>query len=192
MSVQSGDSGQDKLACERRTQILEVALKLFAEKGVEGTTIKQIAERADISAGLLYHYFKGKSDLLKEVIDHRGLQLPQLEEMHDRSVEDVLPLFVQGICDDLRENIEVIWIFFREHRTSTDVAQEIDYKRQRCSLSLSEYLHARQRAGELGDFVPEAAARYLMGALFSLHLTETPSDDFVNAMVDIFIKGIKT
>lgn len=192
MSVQSGDSGADKLACERRTQILEVALKLFAEKGVEGTTIKQIAERADISAGLLYHYFKGKSDLLKEAIDHRALKLPQLEELHDRTVEEVLPLFVRGICDDLRENIEVIWIFFREHRTSTTIAQEIERKRQKCSASLTGYLQARQRAGELRDFSPEVAARFLMGALFSIHLTETPSEEFVESMVDIFIKGIKT
>lgn len=192
MSVQSENSPPDKLACERRVQILEVALKLFAEKGVEGTTIKQIAERADISAGLLYHYFKGKSDLLKEVIDHRALKLPHLEEMHDQPVEDVLPLFVRGICDDLRQNIEIIWIFFREHRTSAAVAQEIDRKRQRCSSSLCDYLRARQKAGELGDFAPEVAARFLMGALFSIHLTETPSQEFVDAMVDIFIKGIKT
>ena len=174
-------------------QILEVALKLFAEKGVEGTTIKQIAERADISAGLLYHYFKGKADLLKEVIDHRALQLPQLEELHGRPVEEVLPLFVRGICDDFRQNIEIIWIFFREHRTSATVAHEIDRKRQRCSTSLSGYLAARQQAGELRpDFSPEVAARFLMGALFSIHLTETPGSDFIEAMVDIFIKGIKT
>jgi AcrR family transcriptional regulator len=192
MSVQSGDSGPDKLACERRVQILEVALKLFAEKGVEGTTIKQIAERADISAGLLYHYFKGKSDLLKEVIDHRALQLPHLEELHDRPVEEVLPLFVRGICDDLRENIEIIWIFFREHRTSATVANEIDRKRQKCSTSLTGYLEARQTAGELREFSPEVAARFLMGALFSVHLTETPTDEFIESMVDIFIKGIKT
>lgn len=192
MSVQSGDSKSDKLICERRSQILEVALKLFAEKGVEGTTIKQIAERADISAGLLYHYFKGKSVLLKEAIDHRGLDLPDLEEMHDRRVEDVLPLFVRGICDDLRENIEVIWIFFREHRTSTTVAQEIERKRQKCASSLVGYLKARQKVGELREFSPEVAARFLMGALFSIHLTETPSPEFVDSMVDIFIKGIKT
>lgn len=192
MSVQSENSPPDKDANERRVQILEVALKLFAEKGVEGTTIKQIAERADISAGLLYHYFKGKSDLLKEVVDHRALKLPHLEELHDRPVEEVLPLFVRGICDDFRENIEIIWILFREHRTSATVAQEIDRKRQRCSSSLTGYLRARQQAGELRDLSPEVAARFLMGALFSIHLTETPSDEFIESMVDIFIKGIKT
>lgn len=192
MSVQSGDKSEpDKASCERRIQILEVALKLFAERGVEGTTIKQIAERADISAGLLYHYFKGKSDLLKEVIDHRTLELPQLEALHDKPVEEVLPLFVQAICEDLRANIEIIWIFFREHRTSPSVAQEIERKRQKCSASLTGYLQARQDSGELRRFPPEVAARSLMGALFSIHLTETPSRDFVEAMVDIYIKGIK-
>ncbi len=191
MSVQSGNT-DDGMACERRIQILEVALKLFAERGVEGTTIKQIAERADISVGLLYHYFDGKAALLQAIFEHRALKLPQLEEMHDKPVEDVLPLFVQGVCDDLRENIEIIWIFFREQRSSSTVAEQVEKKRQRCSQSLSGYLRARQEAGELRDFPPEIAARMLMGALFSSHLTETPEREMICAMVDIFIKGIKS
>lgn len=57
---------------------------------------------------------------------------------------------------------------------------------------MTGYLRARQQAGELRDLSPEVAARFLMGALFSIHLTETPSDEFIESMVDIFIKGIKT
>ncbi len=192
MSVQSGNTETDGMACERRIQILEVALKLFAERGVEGTTIKQIAERADISVGLLYHYFDGKAALLQAIFEHRALKLPQLEEMHSESVESVLPLFVQSICDDLRENIEIIWIFFREHRCSSTVAEQVEKKRQRCSQSLTGYLEARQAAGELRSFPPEVAARMLMGALFSSHLTETPDMETISGMVDIFIKGIKS
>lgn len=191
MSVQSSHNEPERECQERRTQILEVALKLFAEKGVEGTTIKQIAETASISPGLLYHYFKGKADLLAEVIECRSLKLPELEALHERSVEEVIPLFARGICDDLRANIEVIWIFFREQRTSAIVAQEIDRKRQECLSSLAHYLKARQDLGEIRSLPPEVAARFLVGALFSAHLTDTPSQEFIDTLVDIFIKGIK-
>lgn len=191
MSVQSGNN-EDSGAFERRVQILEVALTLFAERGVEGTTIKQIAEHAEISVGLLYHYFDGKAALLQAIFEHRALQLPQLEEMHDRPVEEVLPIFVQSLCDDLRENIEIIWLFFREHRSTPTVAEQVEMKRQRCSQSLCGYLRARQEAGELRAFAPEAAARMLMGALFSSHLTTTPEAELISGMVDIFIKGIKS
>ena len=192
MSVQSGHTEPDGTACERRIQILEVALKLFAERGVEGTTIKQIAERADISVGLLYHYFDGKASLLEAIFEHRALKLPQLEEMHGRPVEDILPLFAQSMCDDLRENIEIVWIFFREQRSFPTVSEQVERKRQKCAQSLSGYLQARQQSGELREFSPEIAARMLMGALFSSHLTETPHPETISAMVDIFIKWIKS
>ncbi|AKQ47553.1 hypothetical protein TH63_07780 [Rufibacter radiotolerans] len=48
--------------------ILDAALELFAEQGYDKTSIRQIAQRADISLGLLYNYFKSKEDLLKEIL----------------------------------------------------------------------------------------------------------------------------
>lgn len=191
MSVQSGNSEFERGLCERRVQILEVALKLFADQGVEGTTIKQIASEAKISAGLLYHYFKGKTDLLAAIMEYRALKLPQLEKFHHQGVEEVLPVFVRRICDDFRQNIEIIWIFYREQRTSTVVAKEIERKRNSCLVSLATYLKARQQAGELRTFQPEVAARFLLGALFSIHLTNTPEPEFIEELVNIFIKGIK-
>ena len=41
----------------RREQLLEVAARLFAQRGLEGTTTKDIAREAGVSAGLLYHYY---------------------------------------------------------------------------------------------------------------------------------------
>jgi AcrR family transcriptional regulator len=48
--------------------ILEAALELFAEQGYDKTSIRQIAQKANISLGLLYNYFKSKEDLLKEIL----------------------------------------------------------------------------------------------------------------------------
>lgn len=45
---------------ERREQLLELALELFAERNFEEISIDEIAQRAGISKGLLYHYFPGK------------------------------------------------------------------------------------------------------------------------------------
>ena len=43
------------------------AIKLFAEKGFENTTIQEIADSAGIGKGTVYEYFKTKEDILKEV-----------------------------------------------------------------------------------------------------------------------------
>jgi len=51
----------------RRQQILEAAWECFAEKGYQETTIRVIAERMNLSTGIIYSYFKGKDELLEAI-----------------------------------------------------------------------------------------------------------------------------
>ena len=99
MTVQSGDSSgsPDSGASQRRECIIDAALSLFAEHGVEGTTMKMLAKRAGISPGLTYHYFKGKADLLDQVIEDRGVTFPKLSGRHRESVDVVLPEYVREV-----------------------------------------------------------------------------------------------
>jgi AcrR family transcriptional regulator len=53
---------------ERREQILSNALKLFAKNGLAATRISDIALAANISQGLIYHYYKSKEDIFVELI----------------------------------------------------------------------------------------------------------------------------
>ncbi|MCA9917825.1 MAG: TetR/AcrR family transcriptional regulator [Anaerolineales bacterium] len=52
-----------------RTQILNSAMQLFAEKGYAHTTTRNIATAAGLSVGLMYHYFDSKESLLRAVFD---------------------------------------------------------------------------------------------------------------------------
>src|SRR5688572_27824374 len=54
---------------DRRLQILEAALQVFAQKGFVRATNKDIAKEAGITPGLIYHYFDSKEGLLKAAID---------------------------------------------------------------------------------------------------------------------------
>ena len=49
---------------DRRESILAAALEAFVERGFHGTAIPQIAERANIAAGTIYHYFDSKEALV--------------------------------------------------------------------------------------------------------------------------------
>jgi len=48
---------------EKRAQILEAAIKIFAKKGMSKTTISDIAGEADIGKGTVYEYFKSKDEV---------------------------------------------------------------------------------------------------------------------------------
>src|SRR5438874_7344095 len=54
---------------ERRQQLLNVARALFAEKGFEGTSIDEIALRANVSKPVVYEHFGGKEGLYAVVVD---------------------------------------------------------------------------------------------------------------------------
>ena len=45
---------------ERRHQLIEIARSLFAERGYEGTSIEEIAQRANVSKPVVYEHFGGK------------------------------------------------------------------------------------------------------------------------------------
>ena len=60
---------------ERREQLLELALELFAERTFEEISIDEIARTAGISKGLLYHYFPGKRAFYVAAVRHAAERL---------------------------------------------------------------------------------------------------------------------
>ncbi|HKJ03210.1 MAG TPA: TetR/AcrR family transcriptional regulator [Longimicrobiales bacterium] len=53
---------------DRPDEILEAALHVFAERGLAGARVEDIAEAAGVSKGTVYLYFKGKEELFKEAV----------------------------------------------------------------------------------------------------------------------------
>lgn len=56
-------------ALERRQQILDAAVAVFAEHGFHATRIRDVARRAGVAYGLVYHYFGSKQALLEAAFD---------------------------------------------------------------------------------------------------------------------------
>ncbi len=56
------------VSAERRTQILEAALKVFARKGFSGARTDDIAQEAGVSKGLLYWYFESKDAIIRALL----------------------------------------------------------------------------------------------------------------------------
>ena len=56
-------------AAERREQLIAIARGLFAERGFDGTSIEEIASRAEVSKPVVYEHFGGKEGLYAVVVD---------------------------------------------------------------------------------------------------------------------------
>lgn len=64
-----------KDAIERKNEILDVAEKLFNEKGFDHTGTSDIAEKTGIAKGTLYYHFKSKEDIMDALIERRSAQI---------------------------------------------------------------------------------------------------------------------
>ena len=65
---------------ERREQLIEIARRLFAEKGFEGTSVEEIAAAAEVSKPVVYEHFGGKEGLYAVVVDREvGYLLSEIE-----------------------------------------------------------------------------------------------------------------
>jgi AcrR family transcriptional regulator len=61
---------QDERSERSRTLILETALDLFSHQGYRATSIRDIAAKADVSTGSVYHHFKDKEELFDTLLGH--------------------------------------------------------------------------------------------------------------------------
>ena len=72
---------------DKRRQILDAAIRVFARQGFHATRVSDIADEAGVAYGLVYHYFKSKDQVLNELFVERwSLLLAAIEET-DRAAD---------------------------------------------------------------------------------------------------------
>src|SRR5260370_7433793 len=54
---------------DTRARIQAVALELFAEQGYDKTSLREIAERLDVTKAALYYHFKSKEDIVASLVE---------------------------------------------------------------------------------------------------------------------------
>jgi AcrR family transcriptional regulator len=192
----------------RRQQIIDGALHIFAQKGFEKATNKDIAEAAGIgSAGLIYHYFKDKNDLFRQVIEQRApvLQLiGRSEALMALPPREVLPLFGKAFLSMMqnRAAVAMFKLLLGEAIRQPAVAKLFNsYGPARGLAFLSGYLAHQMDVGTLRRRDPGAVARCFIGPLVAFVLTHEVflqpdsvtlnGETMVATAVDIFLNGMQ-
>ncbi|HLN61998.1 MAG TPA: TetR/AcrR family transcriptional regulator [Symbiobacteriaceae bacterium] len=85
---------------DRRQEILEAALRVFAAKGYQAATNAEIAREAGVTAAALYYYFPSKADMFQAaILERRGSLMPNIqqlgEQLREMPPETVLPMMAQ-------------------------------------------------------------------------------------------------
>lgn len=99
----------DRIRQLSKEKIRTAAMELFIKKGYYATSINDVAIQAGISKGLLYNYYKGKEELLSEMVDTRIREVVEVMEgatVFERPIEQLRHI-VEGAIDNVSQRPEV-------------------------------------------------------------------------------------
>jgi len=108
---------------EREQAIIEVAWRLYAERGYENVTMAAVAKAAGLSEGTLYNYFRDKQDLVLRVSGARfddHIARAERAVAGARSVRDGLEALIRIQLTIILEAREIYRIWLREVRGARD------------------------------------------------------------------------
>jgi AcrR family transcriptional regulator len=111
----------------KKVQIMQGALELFASKGFYNTTIPDIANALEMSAGNMYNYFKSKDVLAKEIIifisKYLGEKLKEINEK-DINTKEKTKEIVKVYFETAQKHPEMIDYFLRVYLSNREVFKE--------------------------------------------------------------------
>jgi TetR/AcrR family fatty acid metabolism transcriptional regulator len=143
---------------DRRRQILEAAVKVFADKGFHASRVGDIAEEAGIAYGLVYHYFSSKEDLLETIFRTTWTEmLARVHEVEEAGVPaaEAVRQVTALLLRTWRRDPDLVRVLVREVTRNQHVQQEIE--------EITEAMKALERivrrGQESGEFRAELDAR---------------------------------
>jgi AcrR family transcriptional regulator len=102
---------------DKRRQILDAAIRVFARQGFHSTRVSDIADEAGVAYGLVYHYFKSKEEVLNELFTERwSLLLAAIDEADsaDRPPREKLGSVATFIIESYRHDPELMKVIIVE------------------------------------------------------------------------------
>lgn len=161
-----------KPAAERREEILDASLRLFADKGFDATTVQDIAVAADVAAGTVYLYFSSKDEILRGLheVFHEGMhaRLQAVGEhvisgFRDGSMthEQAIDLWIDAIAGYMRDRHVETGVICRHlpelHEPFAEERKFVDF--------VARAIAAARDAGRAHTTDPEMTAHLLVAAI---------------------------
>jgi TetR/AcrR family transcriptional regulator, fatty acid metabolism regulator protein len=153
---------------DKRQQILEAAVRVFAAKGYEKSRVGDVAREAGVAYGLVYHYFDSKEAVLEAVFREswgRLLAAVALAEQTAGTAPERLELVVKIVLRAWRDDPDLVRLLVREVTRNPHIQDELDEIGQ-AFASLERIIAGGQAEGTLRRSLdPRLAAWMLYGAL---------------------------
>ncbi len=191
-------------AADRRRQILDAAVRVFARQGFHGCRVSDIADEAGVAYGLVYHYFQSKDEVLDTLFLERwNILLEAIASVDQRrgAPRDKLHAVAGFIVDSYRADPELMKVIIVDvTRAANSFGARHLGKIREAFDGIAEIVRDAQRSGAFRDDVDaDFAAMTFYGAIeqvltaWIFGMLSCEDDDFENAktlVVDTICGGL--
>jgi len=158
---------------DRRRQILDAAIRVFARQGFHACRVSDIAREAGVAYGLVYHYFDSKDQVLNELFVERwSLLLQAIDEVDARSIpaREKLDAVAGFIIDSYRHDPELMKVIIVEVTRAANSFGRTHLPEIRQAYDLiAKIVSDAQRSGEFrSDIDATLASMWFYGAIEQL------------------------
>jgi AcrR family transcriptional regulator len=154
---------------QRQLALIEAANTVFAERGYEAATTREIAERAGCAEGLIHRYFAGKRGLLLAILEHKGQHAADsyLQNVPEKdSVREEIEAVLLHELDSKWEKRDFMRICVAEASIDPDVGMAVrDGIQKRQVEFIAERLRRHQEAGRIRADVDTQAIAYAINGI---------------------------
>jgi len=188
-----------------RRRVLEAAEERFAQHGYEPSTMTDVAERAKVSVGTLYHHFPDKRALLLALIDDWGdrelsrqrVQLDSLREL-GTGLRSAIGEFLAMRSRDLRKDGGFRLVLLELAERDSDIRARLDRIDQVATERIRDLIEAGQARGVVRRTLDPLAAAVLIGRtvrsaaieVFVHRVAEPTPEHFFKELVDLICRYV--
>jgi TetR/AcrR family transcriptional regulator len=176
-----------------RADILAAARQVFARRGVDGTSVREVAAAAKVNKAMIYYHFKDKVDLYRAVLGDSFAALDRVWE-HDifqssASSREKIQKYVEEFIRFEQSNEELRRIMSIEFASSGENCKwladnNFRYHYEKLVLILKQGI----RAGELKKFDPAIVISSLLGMIVHCFISRPIAEYVTGKKMDLSIK----
>lgn len=191
---------------QRRSDILDSATKLFAEKGFNSTTLEDIAVKSEFGIGTIYNYFQSKEEIFRSIIEksfHNHLGILISVDAKAKNTREFFETYTRQIVEYCISNQDefLMLVYF----SVSNMNKLIDLKKCRLdetnnevSKIMNKRIISAVEKGEIREFNPERLSLlyhnlvfpYITHLIKQEQLNRLEVDEHINLIIDVLFNGI--
>jgi AcrR family transcriptional regulator len=188
---------------QTRTRILQAAQKLFASKGFDGTTTRDLAQAAGVAEGTLFRYFSNKKSILVEVATSGWVDIltDLLTELSEMGSYKAIAQVMRRRMWNLHKNVDLLKVCFMEVQFHPDLRDRIQEEVINKMTDVAEaFFQSAMDKGIYRQTDAKLVAKVFLGmfaiAGFSNNTVMSPDaspqemQEMAEGLADIFLNGV--